>query len=276
MQIITIGARFCGPPDSGNGGYVAGMLAGQSHAPVRVRLRKPPPLNASLVVHTLDNGGLELKRDDEVIAEAQRYQVELQAPAAPAYVDALDASRSYTGFKHHPYPGCFVCGPQRARGDGLRLFPAPGAATAWSPRRGCRTRRCAAQTARCARSSSGRRSTAPATSPRSTTAGTPAGRDRGAHRPAGARGRILRGGRLEARARGAQAPRRHGALRRRRRALRARARNLDRGAQVRRHRWHRRIDPMFAHLRHHNRLSTSGFVHSQRCRASLNADVRRR
>ena len=123
MQIITIGARFCGPPDSGNGGYVAGMLAGQSHAPVRVRLRKPPPLNASLVVHTLDNGGLELKRDDEVIAEAQRYQVELQAPAAPAYVDALDASRSYSGFKHHPYPGCFVCGPQRARGDGLRLFP---------------------------------------------------------------------------------------------------------------------------------------------------------
>jgi hypothetical protein len=123
LQIITIGARFCGPPESGNGGYVAGMLAGQSLAPVRVRLRKPPPLNASLVVHPLENGRLELKRDDELIAEAERYQVELQAPAAPAYVDALDASRGYSGFKHHPYPGCFVCGPQRSRGDGLRIFP---------------------------------------------------------------------------------------------------------------------------------------------------------
>lgn len=123
MQIITIGARFCGPPESGNGGYVAGMLAGQSLAPVRVRLRKPPPLNASLVVHTLENGRLELKRDDDLVAEAERFQVELQAPAAPAYVDALDASRSYSGFKHHPYPGCFVCGPSRTRGDGLRIFP---------------------------------------------------------------------------------------------------------------------------------------------------------
>lgn len=123
MQIITIGARFCGPPDSGNGGYVAGMLAGQSHAPVRVRLCKPPPLNASLVVHTLDNGRLELRRDDDLIAEAERYQVELQAPAAPPYVDALDASRAYSGFKQHPYPTCFVCGPNRSRGDGLRIFP---------------------------------------------------------------------------------------------------------------------------------------------------------
>ena len=123
MQIITIGARFCGPPDSGNGGYVAGMLAGQSHVPVRVRLRKPPPLNASLLVRTLDNGRLELKRDDELVAEAEPYQLELQAPPAPSYVDALDASRAYSGFKHHPYPTCFVCGPQRARGDGLRIFP---------------------------------------------------------------------------------------------------------------------------------------------------------
>lgn len=123
MQIITIGARFCGPPESGNGGYVAGMLAGQSHVPVRVRLRMPPPLNAPLIVHQRDAGRLELKREGEVIAEAEHHQLELQPPAAPTYVDALDASRGYAGFKQHPYPTCFVCGPQRARGDGLRIFP---------------------------------------------------------------------------------------------------------------------------------------------------------
>lgn len=123
MQIITIGARFCGPPDSGNGGYVAGMLAGQSLAPVRVRIRKPPPLNAPLIVHQLEDGRLELKRDGELIAEAEPHHLELQPPSAPSYVDALNASRSYSGFKQHPYPTCFVCGPNRTRGDGLRIFP---------------------------------------------------------------------------------------------------------------------------------------------------------
>ncbi|MGH8310384.1 MAG: hypothetical protein ACRETX_11410 [Steroidobacteraceae bacterium] len=123
MQIITIGARFCGPPDSGNGGYVAGMLAGQSLAQVRVRLCKPPPLNAPLIVHHLDDGRLELKRDRDLIAEAERHQLQLQAPSAPSYVDALNASRGYSGFRQHPYPTCFVCGPQRMRGDGLRIFP---------------------------------------------------------------------------------------------------------------------------------------------------------
>ena len=123
MQIITIAARFCGPPDSGNGGYVSGMLAGQSQVPVRVRLRKPPPLNAPLIVHRHEDGRLELKRDGEVIVEAEPHDFDLEVPAAPAYVEALNASRSYIGFKQHPFPTCFVCGPQRSRGDGLRIFP---------------------------------------------------------------------------------------------------------------------------------------------------------
>src|SRR5690606_16223453 len=36
------------------------------------------------------------------------------------------------GFTTHPFPTCFVCGPERAEGDGLRLFPGrlPGGRTA--------------------------------------------------------------------------------------------------------------------------------------------------
>jgi hypothetical protein len=30
---------------------------------------------------------------------------------------------SYPGFVSHPFPTCFVCGPLRQHGDGLRLFP---------------------------------------------------------------------------------------------------------------------------------------------------------
>ncbi len=36
---------------------------------------------------------------------------------------AVTVSRSYPGFTHHPFPTCFVCGPERAEGDGLRIFP---------------------------------------------------------------------------------------------------------------------------------------------------------
>jgi hypothetical protein len=36
---------------------------------------------------------------------------------------ARNLSRSYTGFHSHPFPRCFVCGPERAAGDGLRIFP---------------------------------------------------------------------------------------------------------------------------------------------------------
>jgi len=123
VEIITIGQRFCGPPDSGNGGYTCGMIAGQSNVPVRVRLRKPPPLNAPLVVHRHEDGRLEVKRDADLIAEAEPFGLQLDVPSPPSYVAALNASRSYPGFKQHAFPTCFVCGPQRTRGDGLRIFP---------------------------------------------------------------------------------------------------------------------------------------------------------
>jgi hypothetical protein len=125
LQIITIASRFCGPAESGNGGYTSGMLAGQSDVPVRVRLRKPPPLNTPLIVHRLEGGRLELTRDGELIAEAKPHEFQLEVPAAPSYVEALNASRSYIGFKQHSFPTCFVCGPQRVRGDGLRIFAGP-------------------------------------------------------------------------------------------------------------------------------------------------------
>ena len=45
---ITIPKRFCGPPDSGNGGYVCGLLAGYVSGGSEVTLRMPPPLERPL------------------------------------------------------------------------------------------------------------------------------------------------------------------------------------------------------------------------------------
>jgi len=123
LESISIIRRFCGPPESGNGGYVAGMVANLAGRPVSVTLRKPPPLDVPLAVRRLSDHRLELRRDGQVIVEAEPGSVALEVPVAPSYLEALNASRSYLGFKVHPFPTCFVCGPQRARGDGLRIFP---------------------------------------------------------------------------------------------------------------------------------------------------------
>ena len=125
VEIISIAPRFCGPPGSGNGGYVAGMLANHASRPVRVRLRKPPPLSAALMVRHHGEDKLELVRDGELIAQAEPFEIDIAAPAPPTYMEALNASRAYAGFHGHPFPNCFVCGPQRARGDGLRIFAGP-------------------------------------------------------------------------------------------------------------------------------------------------------
>jgi len=122
QQFVTIAPRFCGPPTSGNGGYVAGMLARFSRDTLRIRLHRPPPLSVPLAVERDEGGGLFLKHQDEVIASGKPDRLELDVPAAPNYLEALRAARNYPGFERHPIPGCFVCGPARARGDGLRIF----------------------------------------------------------------------------------------------------------------------------------------------------------
>jgi len=38
--MVVIARRFCGPPDTGNGGYSAGLLAQSLRGPIEVTLRK--------------------------------------------------------------------------------------------------------------------------------------------------------------------------------------------------------------------------------------------
>jgi hypothetical protein len=125
MQTLTIATRFRGPPESANGGYFAGIVATLASRTLSVRLLKPPPLNVGLAVSALDDGGLRVLRGEEPIAEAHLAVLSLAAPPAPDYLEAVEASRRYAGFRHHHFPGCFVCGTQRARGDGLRIFAGP-------------------------------------------------------------------------------------------------------------------------------------------------------
>jgi hypothetical protein len=124
-RILTIARRFNGPPDSGNGGYVCGLLAVATASDVRVRLLSPPPLDAPLTMLPGAEADTWRLLDGErpVAVATAAPPLPLDVPRAPPYVQSVWASQHYVGFRQHSYPDCFVCGPYRRRGDGMRIFP---------------------------------------------------------------------------------------------------------------------------------------------------------
>jgi hypothetical protein len=140
-RILVISRRFRGPPTSGNGGYTCGLLAAAAAKPVEVRLVLPPPLDVPLeIVDDPESGGLKLLHGGDLVATATPKTFQVEVPKPPAYAQALAAVKNYEGFQEHAYSDCFVCGPARERGDGMRVFASPieGSelvAAAWIPDR---------------------------------------------------------------------------------------------------------------------------------------------
>ena len=136
MDQITIDGRFNGPEGSGNGGYTCGLVAGLLGRTAEVTLRRPPPLDRPLDVER--EGERVLIRDgDDLVAEAAPARVDVDVPSPPSREEAEQASERYPGFEEHAFPTCFVCGPEREPGDGLRIFAGPlgdgRVASPWTP-----------------------------------------------------------------------------------------------------------------------------------------------
>jgi hypothetical protein len=121
---VTIARRFHGPPSSGNGGYSCGRLAAFIEGPATVRLKVPPPLETPMSV-VRDGEVARLMNGEQVVGEARPAAIEIDPPPPPSFDAAKTAERDFPGWKKHYYPSCFVCGPERAEGDGLRIFPGP-------------------------------------------------------------------------------------------------------------------------------------------------------
>lgn len=151
----TIPHRYCGPPESGNGGWVSGTLATHvpttsTHPCVTVRLASPPPLDRplSIVVDTPTSDAVapapataRLLDGDHLVASATASEaLGWDAPAPVSLDDARDAEARYEGLLDHPFPTCFSCGTARDPDDALCLRPGPLAdgtgryAVAWVPR----------------------------------------------------------------------------------------------------------------------------------------------
>ena len=122
---LTIAARFRGPPESANGGYFAGSVAVLAARTVTVRLLQPPRLDTELIVDELPDGTLRVMDGAEAVGTARPAVLDLEVRPPPDYLEAVEASRHYAGFRYHRFPSCFVCGTHRVRGDGLRIFAGP-------------------------------------------------------------------------------------------------------------------------------------------------------
>lgn len=130
--MLTISRRFNGPPQSGNGGYVSGMLAkllleevgDTPGAKVGVMLLKPPPLEKPLTTRQpAESEILRLLDGSTMIAEAELVEAAGELVEPVSYDEAVDAVKGYAGLGGHPFPTCFVCGPDHP--TGLHLFPGP-------------------------------------------------------------------------------------------------------------------------------------------------------
>jgi hypothetical protein len=84
-------------------------------------------------------GGTEVRDGDRLVAQARTVDADLARDLRDpvSLAQAEHASESYIfASGGHPFPTCFVCGPQREPGDGLRIFPGPIGdlvACAWTP-----------------------------------------------------------------------------------------------------------------------------------------------
>ncbi len=139
---LVIPSRFCGPPGSGNGGYVCGRIAAYLDGPVTVTLRRPPPLATPMTVECDGESAVRVRHGHTLIAEATSSPG-VPAPEIPGPVSMTEAHAAAGRARYYTdplFPGCFVCGMNRGPGAGLRIFPGQAAAGRCGRRRGHRTR----------------------------------------------------------------------------------------------------------------------------------------
>jgi len=141
--IIVIPERYRGPPQSGNGGYVCGVLSGlltdgrfdlAGGRAAEVTLRAPVPLDQEIAVRRSADT-LTAHHGEKLIAEAALAPLEMDIPKPASFEQALAArdrspslkvgfhswlNAERTGF----HPICFCCGAELAPDQGLHVYAA--------------------------------------------------------------------------------------------------------------------------------------------------------
>lgn len=124
MAKIVIAQQFCGPPNSGNGGYVCGVLAKDIAGPATSVLRARVPLDVELDMATDAGATVMTDAQGGLVGRGEPGGAALlpTPPAPPRLEAARAAGERYLGHTQRIHPICFTCGPEREEGDGLRVF----------------------------------------------------------------------------------------------------------------------------------------------------------
>lgn len=117
-KTVYIDERFRGPPRSGNGGYVTGLVARLAGGHRAVYLRAPAPLDVPLRFESSSDSA-RLTHDGKVIAEAVKSDSSAlpEVPAPPSLEQARAAGR-HAACSH---PTCYCCGDKVAPTEGLHV-----------------------------------------------------------------------------------------------------------------------------------------------------------
>ena len=139
---FSIPERFRGPPRSGNGGYVAGVLGrmlrsgdAASERAASTTLRAPVPLDRPLQA-SREADTLVVRDGERLIAEASWVDLELAIPEPASWEEALAVRehsaalrvgqhRMLGGERIGFHPICFCCGAELQADEGLRVHAAP-------------------------------------------------------------------------------------------------------------------------------------------------------
>jgi len=119
MTPLVIEPSFCGPPDSGNGGYVCGLIADRLGGQAEITLRAPAPLATPMTVESGAGDSVRVLHGRTLVAEGTRLPVSLDVdlPQPVPVGEARGAgarSRLRTHPDEHPFPSCRGW-PQAAR-----------------------------------------------------------------------------------------------------------------------------------------------------------------
>ncbi|MDD3952203.1 MAG: hypothetical protein PHW59_13890, partial [Desulfobacterales bacterium] len=90
---VTIPARYKGPPDIANGGYVCSLFAEYIDGVIDVMIKRPTPLDRELQIHAGDDGIYYLMDGDQMIIQAKSGVMDLTVPDAPSYEEAVQAAK---------------------------------------------------------------------------------------------------------------------------------------------------------------------------------------
>ena len=126
----VVDAPHEGPPGCGNGGWVCGLVAERLDAltppssrlpAAQVRLSAPTPVEVPLTWEVDGEAGddgvtVRLLDGETVLASARRAGSPSIDVPDPVDLETARAAAETVDLEGHPYPGCFVCGPDNDAG----------------------------------------------------------------------------------------------------------------------------------------------------------------